>query len=88
MPGCAYADIFVSVWDAFTSDDLAAARRALHRALPLLLYANQSFTAFVGTQKELLRRAGVIGSARLRAPAEPVTDEMYEEFAGLLEDAR
>jgi dihydrodipicolinate synthase/N-acetylneuraminate lyase len=88
MPGCAYADIFVSVWDAFTSGDLATARRTLHRALPLLLHASQTFSLFVGTQKEMLRRAGVIGSARLRAPAEPVTDEMYEEFAALLEEAR
>jgi dihydrodipicolinate synthase/N-acetylneuraminate lyase len=88
MPGCAYADIFVSVWDAFNAGDLAAARRALHRALPLLLYANQSFSAFIGTQKELLRRAGVIGSARVRAPAEQVTSEVYGEFAGLLQDAR
>lgn len=88
MPGCAYADIFVSVWDAFTSGDLVTARRTLYRALPLLLHANQSFSLFVGTQKELLRRAGVIGSARLRAPTEPMTDEMYDEFAGLLEEAR
>lgn len=58
MPGCSYADIFVRIWDAFQSGDLAMARGALHRALPLLLYANQSFSAFVGTQKEWLRRAG------------------------------
>ncbi|HEY8284741.1 MAG TPA: dihydrodipicolinate synthase family protein [Chloroflexota bacterium] len=88
MPGCSYADIFVRVWDAFQSDDLATARHALHRALPLLLFANQSFSAFVGTQKEWLRRMGVIESARLRAPAEQVSDEIYAEFAELLEDAR
>lgn len=88
MPGCSYADIFVRVWDAFQADDLAAARQTLHRALPLLLYAGQSFSAFVGSQKEWLRRAGVIDSARLRAPAAQLPDEIYEEFADLLEDAR
>ncbi|MGH2347091.1 MAG: dihydrodipicolinate synthase family protein, partial [Chloroflexota bacterium] len=88
MPGCAYADIFVRVWEAYMAGDRAASRAALHRALPLLLYAGQSFSAFVGSQKELLRRAGIIKSAKLRAPAEPMTDEMYEEFAGLLEEAR
>jgi dihydrodipicolinate synthase/N-acetylneuraminate lyase len=88
MPGCAYADIFVRVWESFMVGDLAAARAALHRALPLLLYAGQSFSAFVGSQKELLRRAGIIKSARLRAPAEPMAEEIYEEFAGLLEEAR
>jgi hypothetical protein len=64
------------------------ARRILHRALPLLLYAGQSFSAFVGTQKEWLRRAGVIASARLRAPAEQLPTEIYTEFAALLEEAR
>jgi 4-hydroxy-tetrahydrodipicolinate synthase len=88
MPGCSYADIFVRIWDAFVAGDLVTARHVLHRALPLLLYAGQSFSAFVGTQKEWLRRAGVIASARLRAPAEPLADEIYIEFAALLEEAR
>ena len=88
MPGCSYADIFVQVWDAYQSGDLATARHTLHRALPLLLFAGQSFSAFVGTQKEWLRRAGVIESARLRAPAEQLSDEIYTEFAELLEEAR
>lgn len=33
-------------------------------------------------------RAGLIGSDRLRAPAERLSDEIYAEFAYLLEDAR
>ena len=88
MPGCAYADVFVRVWDLFQAGDVANARRALHRALPLLLLAGASFAAFVGTQKEWLRRAGVIGSARLRAPADQVTEDLYADFAVLLEAAR
>jgi dihydrodipicolinate synthase/N-acetylneuraminate lyase len=88
MPGCSYADIFVRVWDAFQAGDLATAKHILHRALPLLLYAGQSFSAFVGTQKEWLRRAGLIESAHLRAPAEQLSQEIYAEFAELLEDAR
>ena len=88
MPGCSYADIFVQVWHTFQAGDSAAARRVLQRALPLLLHAGQSFTAFVGTQKEWLRRAGVIECARLRSPAEQLSDEIYAEFVELLEDAR
>ena len=88
MPGCAYADIFVHVWTAYTAGDTAMARAMLHRALPLLLHAGQSFSAFVGTQKEWLRRAGVIGSARLRAPAAPLPAEVYVEFEELLREAR
>ena len=88
MPGCAYADVFVRVWDLFQAGDVAGARRALHRALPLLLLAGQSFTALVGMQKEWLRRAGVIQSSRLRAPAEQVSEELYTDFAMLLEEAR
>ena len=88
MPGCAYADLFVQVWDRFVAGDLPGARRSLHRVLPLLLLAGQSFTSFVGTQKELLRRAGVIQSARLRAPAEALACDLYADFASLLEEAR
>jgi 4-hydroxy-tetrahydrodipicolinate synthase len=88
MPGCSYADIFVRVWDAFQAGDPATARHLLNRALPLLLYAGQSFSAFVGTQKEWLRRAGLIESARLRAPADQLSDEIYADFAELLKDAR
>jgi dihydrodipicolinate synthase/N-acetylneuraminate lyase len=88
MPGCAYADLFVRIWDLFRGGDLPGAQRELQRALPLLLLAGQSFAGFVGTQKEWLRRAGVIRSARLRAPAEPLDDELYTDFAALLKDAR
>jgi 4-hydroxy-tetrahydrodipicolinate synthase len=88
MPGCAYADVFVRVWDLFQAGDLAGARRALHGALPLLLLAGESFAAMVGTQKEWLRRAGVIQSSRLRAPADQLSEEFYADFAALLEEAR
>jgi 4-hydroxy-tetrahydrodipicolinate synthase len=88
MPGCAYADLFVRVWDLFQGGDVAGARRALHRALPLLLFAGQSLAAFVGTQKELLRRAGVIATARLRAPAAQLDPALYADFASLLDEAR
>ena len=88
MPGCSYADIFVRVWEAYMQGDLATARQTLHRALPLLLFVGQSFSAFIGTQKEWLRRAGVIESARLRAPAEPLAEDVYTEFAALLEEVR
>jgi dihydrodipicolinate synthase/N-acetylneuraminate lyase len=88
MPGCAYADLFVRIWDLFRGGDQQGAQRALHRALPLLLMAGQSFTGFVGTQKEWLRRAGVIRSARLRAPAEPLAEDLYADFAALLAESR
>jgi hypothetical protein len=52
-----------------------------------LLFANQSCAAFVGAPKEWLRRAGVIASARLRAPAERCTEALYADFAALLEEA-
>lgn len=67
MPGCFYADIFVHICATWQVGDRAGAQRALHRALPLLLHAGQSFSAFVGTQKGWLRRAGLLDSARLRA---------------------
>ena len=43
------------------------------QAVHVLLLAGQSSAAFVGTQTEWLRHAGVIHSSRLRAPDDQVT---------------
>jgi hypothetical protein len=83
-----FTGMFVRVWDLFQAGDVAGARRALHRVLPLLLLAGQSFAALGGTQKEWLRRVGVIQSAQLRAPADQVSEDLYADFAMLLEEAR
>jgi hypothetical protein len=39
-------------------------------------------------QKEWLYRAGVIGSSRLRAPADQISEDLYADLALLLEEAR
>jgi dihydrodipicolinate synthase/N-acetylneuraminate lyase len=88
MPGCAYTDLFVRVWNLYNAGDLAGARQALYAAIPTLLLAGQSFSTFIGTQKEWLRREGVIGSARMRAPAEPLADDVYDDFTARLAEWR
>jgi dihydrodipicolinate synthase/N-acetylneuraminate lyase len=88
MPGCAYTELFVRVWNLYNAGDLAGARRALYAVIPTLLLAGQSFYTFIGTQKEWLRREGVIGSARMRAPAEPLADNVYDDFVARLEEWR
>jgi len=88
MPGCAYADVFVRIWDRYVAGDLAGARQALRDALPLLVLCNQSLAAFIGTQKEWLFRAGLIASPRLRAPADALSDDVYPAFLNVLDEAR
>jgi hypothetical protein len=54
----------------------------------LLLLAGASVATLVGTQKASLRRAGVIQSSWLRAPADQVSADLDADGAVRLEAAR
>jgi dihydrodipicolinate synthase/N-acetylneuraminate lyase len=65
MPACDVADVHVLVWDALERGQPEEARRLHTQLLPLLNYeAMYSFTIY----KEVLRRRGIIASARTRVP--------------------
>jgi dihydrodipicolinate synthase/N-acetylneuraminate lyase len=76
MPFPTQLGSFVAVWDRFHSGDLDGAREVFGaRILPLLRIASGGMGMGHLVHKEVLRRKGVIGSARVRAPADPM-DEM------------
>lgn len=72
MPACEVADAHVAVWEALEAGDQARARDYFRLLLPLLNYEGMYSVA---VYKEVLRRRGVIASARTRAPGSPVLDE-------------
>ncbi len=76
MPFPTQLGSFVAVWDRFHAGDLHGAREVFEaRILPLLRVASGGLGMGHLVHKEVLRRKGVIGSARVRAPADPM-DEM------------
>jgi 4-hydroxy-tetrahydrodipicolinate synthase len=86
IPGAALPELFVAVWREFQAGQLAAARRRFNRFLPLLALSARTSDTFLFTQKEILRRRGVLPSARLRSPAERIDAAFVGELDAMLEE--
>jgi dihydrodipicolinate synthase/N-acetylneuraminate lyase len=72
MPACEAVDAHAAVWAALESGDDALAGERFRLLLPLLNYeAMYSVVVY----KEVLKRRGVIASAKVRAPGSPSLDE-------------
>jgi 4-hydroxy-tetrahydrodipicolinate synthase len=72
MPACEAVDAHAAVWAALESGDEPLARERFRLLLPLLTYeAMYSVVVY----KEVLKRRGVIASAKVRAPGSPSLDE-------------
>jgi 4-hydroxy-tetrahydrodipicolinate synthase len=84
MPACEVVDAHVAVWQALENGLDALARERFRLLLPLLTYeAMYSVVVY----KEVLKRRGVITSARARAPGSPALDEMnHRELDKILAD--
>lgn len=75
MPGCCQPKPFVAVWDAFQRGDEDTAREVMDRQiLPLNRLAGQAPGAFYHVQKEVLRRRGIIRTAKIRGPVTPLDE--------------
>ncbi|MBX3029625.1 MAG: dihydrodipicolinate synthase family protein [Chloroflexi bacterium] len=89
MPGAGHAAVFVAILDAHHAGDAARAEWLFGLLQPVLVLASRSGDTFLAIQKELLRRAGVLGDARLRQPSEPMSDRVRAELdllQGLLDE--
>jgi 4-hydroxy-tetrahydrodipicolinate synthase len=84
MPACEAVDAHAAVWAALESGQVDLARERFRLLLPLLTYeAMYSVVVY----KEVLKRRGVIASAKVRAPGSPSLDEMnHRELDLILRD--
>jgi dihydrodipicolinate synthase/N-acetylneuraminate lyase len=86
MPFCSQPEAFVGVWDLFQSGNEAAARELFDRTImPINRIAAQGAGIFYAVHKELLRRRGVIRTAKVRSPAPPVEALTLRELDQLIE---
>lgn len=83
MPGPPLADVFARIWRLHQAGEHEESRRCFNRLLPVLELSSRTPDTFLYVQKELLRRAGIFSSYRLRRPCEP-PDPL---LAGEIDDA-
>jgi 2-keto-3-deoxy-L-arabinonate dehydratase len=86
IPGAALPELFVFVWQQFRTGQVAAARACFHRYLPLLALSGRTMDTFLFTQKEILRRRGILPSANMRTPSEQLDAVYLTELDTMLAD--
>lgn len=73
MPGCACTGAYREVWDAHARGDRGGVFARHAALLPLLSFQMATLDTFVGVQKTLLARTGVIRDPHVRGPAVPLS---------------
>ena len=87
MPFCTQPEAFVDVWNLYQSGDERAARAVFDRTIaPVNRIAGQGVGLFYHVHKEILRRRGVIRTARVRAPASPIDELTSRELQQLIDE--
>jgi len=87
MPFPSQTEAFVRVWDLFQAGDEAGAQAVFNRLiLPVNRLVDQGAGIFYAVHKEILRRRGVIRTARARHPAPEMDDRTASELAALLDE--
>jgi 4-hydroxy-tetrahydrodipicolinate synthase len=85
MPACEFTDLLVEAVAAFRAGEAALARTRFNRLLPLIRFGLQPGLAWA-VHKEVLVRRGLIGSAAVRPPAQPIDDRTRSWLDDVLAD--
>lgn len=86
MPSCSVPEAFVEAWNCFRSGDEAGAREVFQRRiLPVNRLENLGWSAFYYTNKEILRRRGIITAAFSRGPMAPPDPDLVRDVDALIE---
>jgi 4-hydroxy-tetrahydrodipicolinate synthase len=81
MPWPSTPHAFVKVWDHWQAGDERAAREVHEREIaPLLMLSTTGLRLGHAVHKEVLRRRGVIESAHVRAPSDPLDEITLREL--------
>ena len=84
MTGVAYPEMLVGVCKKFAAGDVEGANDLYDAFLPLVRYENQPGIG-LAIRKEILRRRGVIASAKLRTPGAALDADDHKDLTHLLE---
>ena len=86
IPGAALPELFLAIHRLFSRGERDTARSLFNRFAPLGYLAWRSTDTFLFTQKEILRRRGIIPNARMRTPSEPIDPDYLRELDQLLNE--
>jgi 4-hydroxy-tetrahydrodipicolinate synthase len=86
IPGAALPELFLSLFHFHEQGRETEARALFNRFAPLAYLTWRSTDSFLFTQKELLRRRGIIPNSRMRAPSEVIEATYMTELDALLSD--
>lgn len=84
MTGVAYPEMLVTVCKKFAAGDVDGANDLYDAFLPLVRYENQPGIG-LAIRKEILRRRGIIASAKLRTPGGALDADDQKDLSFLLE---
>lgn len=85
MTGFAYPEMMVQVVDRHTAGDVDGAEDLFDAYLPMVRYEQQLGLGLgLAIRKEVLRRRGVIASAKVRTPGPSLTPRDHEEIGRLM----
>lgn len=78
MPGCATPELFVRIWREHQAGRRDLATAMALRAQPYLVAQLTSLDVFIEATKRLLVEGGVISTAAVRRPHQPIPDSRWE----------
>jgi len=84
MTGVAYPEMLVGVCKKFAGGDVEGANDLYDAFLPLVRYENQPGIG-LAIRKEILRRRGIIASAKLRTPGAALDADDHKDLTHLIE---
>jgi 4-hydroxy-tetrahydrodipicolinate synthase len=87
MTGFAYPEMLVAVVEKFQSGDIDGAEDLFDAYLPLVRYEQQPGIG-LAVRKEVLRRRGIISTARTRKPGPSLSSMDHEELTRLIDRTR
>lgn len=86
MPAGEFPEIMVQVYDRFVSGDTRGARQLFYRYLPFIRLGSIPGGMAMAVHKEVLRRGGIIRTAKVRNPYIPADEGLLEVLDHTLED--
>jgi dihydrodipicolinate synthase/N-acetylneuraminate lyase len=87
MPSCSQPEAFVEVWNCFQRGDEPGARAVFDRKIaPVNRIALRGWGALFHANKEILRQRGVIRSAKVRGPMEPLDEPTARELQAVIDE--
>jgi 4-hydroxy-tetrahydrodipicolinate synthase len=86
MPWPSTPDVFVKIWDRWQAGDTDGARDTFERELlPILRVSSTGVRMGHTINKEILKRRGIIKSAHVRAPSDPLDALAERELSEMLD---